>query len=252
MRRIRFTEPGTMIFPDVSRRDRQRELMDDPGISDEDHRLALRGLARLNQASGIVGTVWRELKPFARGSGRPLRVLDVACGSGDLAVGVGLRAARAGVPVQLWACDFSATALHATQARGKAAGIEIRTFQVDVTQDALEGEYDAVMSHLFFHHLEEDAIVSLLRRMDASAARLVLVTDLIRDRRGYSLAWLASRVLTRSKVVHTDALLSVRAALRPTELMGLADRAGLGGAAVRQVWPRRMVFTITKGGVSAR
>jgi len=240
-----------MVFPDLSRRDRQPELMDDPAIPDDKHRLALRGLARLNRASGIVGTVWRALEPLARELKEPIRVLDMACGSGDLAVGVGERAARAGVPMALSGCDLSPTALDATLARARGAGLAIHTFEADVTKNALEGEYDAVMSHLFFHHLEEDAIVDLLRRMEASARRLVLVTDLIRDRHGYALAWLASRVLTRSSVVHVDALLSVRAALRPDELTSLAERAGLGGASVRQVWPRRMVLTVEKGGADA-
>ena len=237
-----------MIFPDLSVRDRQPELMDEPTIGDAEHQWALRGLARLNRASAIASTVWRVLKPVARDAHAPLRVLDIACGSGDLIVEIGQKAARAGVPLSLSACDISETALHVVHERGVAAGIDITTLQADVTQQTPEGEYDVVMSHLFFHHLDETAIVDLLRQMDTLAKRLVLVTDLIRDRRGYALAWLASRVLTRSPVVHVDALLSVAGALRPDELAHFAKEAEVSELHIDEVWPRRMVLTIRKGG----
>ncbi len=58
--------------------------MDDAAIDAATHQHALRGLARLNTASGIVRTVEGELR--RRFGSQPLSVLDVAAGSGDLAV----------------------------------------------------------------------------------------------------------------------------------------------------------------------
>ena len=99
------------------------------------------------------------------------------------------------------------------------------------------------MCHLFVHHLPEDRIVRLLASMRARARRAVVITDLVRSRLGHALALGASRALTRSRVVHVDAPRSVRAALSPRELGGLARRAGLGDAGIRRVWPERMMLT---------
>jgi hypothetical protein len=43
---------------------------------------------------------------------------------------------------------------------------------------------------------------------------------------------LASRLVTRSPVVHTDAVLSVRAAFTKPELLSLAERAGMPSASL--------------------
>jgi 2-polyprenyl-3-methyl-5-hydroxy-6-metoxy-1,4-benzoquinol methylase len=235
-----------LVFPDLSRRDRRPEVMDDPGIAGGPHRRALAGLARLNRASGIAGAVWRRALASVCGAGRPVRVLDVACGSGDVIVDLARLAAREGVRLSATGWDRSATAVEEARRRAGAAGIEAEFVVGDAVRGPLAGEYDAVMTHLFLHHLAEEDIVGLLSAMGRVAGRLVVATDLVRDRRGYALAWAASRVLTRSPVVHADALLSVRAALRPAELSACARGAGLE-ASVERVWPRRMMLVARQG-----
>lgn len=235
------------MFPDLATRDRRPEVMDDPAIGEVEHRAALRGLGRLNRVSGIAGPVWRVLRGVAREAGRPIRVMDVACGGGDLLAAIGRRAAREDVSMALSGCDISATALGAAGRGVAAAGVEAEFFRVDVLADGIPGAFDVVMCHLFLHHLDDADIERLLGRMWSGADRMVLATDLVRDRRGYALAWAASRALTRSAVVHTDALLSVRAALRPEELRGCAGRARLERVEVREFWPRRMMLTAAKG-----
>lgn len=222
----------------LDRRDRRPELMDDPSLDEAAHRRALAGLARLNAASGIAWRVSRELD--RRFGDEPLRVLDVAAGSGDLAVRLASRSRGRG---RVFAtCDISETACRATTERARAMGLEVEATTVDVLAAPLPAGYDVVMCHLFLHHLDEQDIVRLLASMRAAAGRGVLVTDLTRTRAGYALAWLASRALTRSPVVHTDALLSVRGALTVDELRGLAGEAGLGEARIRRVWPERMML----------
>ena len=68
--------------------------------------------------------------------------------------------------------------------------------------------------------------------MAAAAKRTVVVNDLVRSGLNLALVGAASRLLTRSPVVHTDAVLSVRAALTRTELVAMAKRAGLDDCVV--------------------
>lgn len=223
----------------LAQRVRSPELMDDPALGVRAHEAALRGLARLNRVSGIRGPIWRELRELAGGA--RCGVVDVAAGSGDLVVSLGRRAEREGVPISFTACDISDVACASIRDRAGRAGIAIEVRQGDVLRDDVE-TCDVAMCHLFLHHLDDEQIVSLLGRMRRAARRGVIVTDLVRSQRGYALAWLASRFLTRSRVVRVDALLSVRAALTPAELRALASRAGVEGVMVRRVWPERMLL----------
>lgn len=225
----------------LAHRDRRDEVMDDPGLDAAEHARALAGLARLNRLSMIAPKVWRALKPLAaRG---PLRVLDVAAGSGDLVVNLARRARRDNIDMCFGACDISDFACGQITNRAAAEGLEIDVYRLDALRDPLPGGYGVVMCHLFLHHLDGPDAAGLLGRMRSAAGRGVFATDLVRSVRGYGLALIASRIATRSRVVHTDALLSVRAAFTPAELADLAERAGLLGARIRTVWPQRMVLT---------
>lgn len=226
---------------DLSRRRLEPETMDDPNLEPGLHALALKGLARLNAVSGIHRSVWRELEPmFAEGT---RDVVDVAAGSGDL---VAELAQRAGDAVRFKATDVSERACAAVRDRAGREGLEIQALRMDALREGVPA-CDVAMCHLFLHHLTEGEIVSLLRSMRDSARVGVVITDLRRTRTGYALAWLASRVLTRSCVVHRDALLSVRAALNEEELGGLAEQAGMSNASVRRFWPERMMLVWRAG-----
>jgi hypothetical protein len=92
---------------------------------------------------------------------------------------------------------------------------------------------------LVLHHLDEDEAVRLLRTLSTTARWLVIVSDLDRSRLGLLLAWLGTRLLSRSPVVHVDSLRSVRAAFTRGEAASLAARAGLTSWRLTTHWPCR-------------
>ena len=71
---------------------------------------------------------------------------------------------------------------------------------------------------------------------------MILLFDLDRSRVGYLAAATVPRLLTRSPIVHTDALRSVRAAFTAEEARALAHEAGLSGAIVRRRFPFRWML----------
>ncbi|MEO8271245.1 MAG: hypothetical protein ABI557_16100, partial [Aureliella sp.] len=78
--------------------------------------------------------------------------------------------------------------------------------------------------------------------MSSAARRLVLIEDLLRSRLGFVLCWAGVRLLTRSKVVHIDGPLSVRAAFTLREIKGLLNEAGWSDAQLSQRWPERFLI----------
>lgn len=230
-----------MLAPNLHRRDRRPEWMDDPNIPPELHAAALAGLRTLNTISRSTVALWGPLRRLARRLDRPLRVLDVACGAGDALVGLAGAARREGVPLRGRGVDLSDFALGCARTyhakREPGAGLEWE--RADALAGPLPAGFDAVVSTLFLHHLDEGDGRTLLARMGEAAGSLVLVNDLIRSRASYAAVWLASWA-TRSPVVRVDGPLSVRAAYTVPELRRLARSAGLSDARIAVSWPARM------------
>ena len=230
-------------FSSLSRRDRQPELMDQPELVTTEHVSALRGLARVNWISRSEAIFWKTLRAAAREQSAPLRVLDVACGGGDVTVSLARHARRAGLAVRLAGCDKSDLALEVARRRAAEAGEPVEFFRQDVLQEPLPAGFDVVICSLFLHHLDDSEAVAVLRSMSQAAARAVLVNDLARSRCGYLLAVLGSRLLSRSRIVHVDGPRSVVAAFTSDEALRLCGRAGLQGATISRHWPQRYLLT---------
>jgi len=216
--------------------------MDQPGINPADHEEALQGLARINALSGSAAILWRPLLTLAREQNRPLSVLDVAAGGGDILTGLARRARSAGIALRLEGCDRSAVAVTHAQRRADERQLPIRFFTWDALLDPPPGEYDVMTTSLFLHHLDEPEAVLLLRRMKEMARHLVLVNDLERGPLGWALAWLGTRLLSRSVIVHIDGPLSVEGAFTCAEVRRLARRAGLDGTTVTRRFPCRFLL----------
>jgi 2-polyprenyl-3-methyl-5-hydroxy-6-metoxy-1,4-benzoquinol methylase len=220
--------------------------MDAPDLDPTRHVQALRALARVNRVSGVAARVWKDVLHMSRdrgvqGGGEPLRLLDVACGGGDVMLDVARRARSAGIPLEVHGCDVSPVALeHGCRAAARR-GLAAIFLERDVLTEGLPGRYDLVCSSLFHHHLSHEDAVDLLRGM-ANAGDHVLVQDLLRGTLGYVLAWSGLRLLSRSEVARVDGPLSVRAAFSLPEVRTMAAEAGLSGAVIRRGWPERFIL----------
>jgi len=228
--------------------------MDAEDLDPVRHVQALRALARVNRVSLVAARVWREVLHLSRGSRdrssrgrrdrkehRPLRILDVACGGGDVMVDLARRAQQASLPLVVQGCDLSPVALEHARREAGRRGVAAEFFARDVLADGLPGGYDLVCSSLFHHHLSREDAVELLRGM-AEAGRRVLVQDLLRGTLGYLLAWSGLRLLSRSEVAHVDGPRSVRAAFTLPEVRAMAAEAGYVGEVIRRGWPERFIL----------
>lgn len=218
------------------------ELMDDPAIDPAEHAHALRGLARLNALSGISRQLYPILKHQAALLDRPLTIVDVATGSADLPVALLCRAKRDGVRLDFTACDISDVALANAAERASSAGVDLTTKHLNALNEELPPA-DVVTCALFLHHLWDDEVTTVLHRMVAAANRLVLVSDLRRGPWGTTLATIVPRLMTRSHVVHVDAVRSARAALSIGEARSLTRGISKGGSwRIDRAFPARMLI----------
>ena len=221
------------------------EKMDDPTLDRTQHVRALNGLRRINAWSRTASTLWREIALVAsEQNGRPLKVLDVACGGGDLAVSLARYAKKQGIEIEVHGCDISPTAVeHATDNAQRNGVTSSRFYVHNALEQTLPEQYDVITCTLFLHHLQDHEVVALLQNVAQSVQHTLLADDLIRNRTGYWLAQLGCRVLSRSPIVHYDGPASVRGAYTMDEMKALAAKAGLAGVEFRKHWPERYLMS---------
>lgn len=233
-----------MTMLGVKERVRKPELMDQPGLDPVLHRRALAGLRRVNRVSGTVGQFWQPIRQLAAEfPGRTIRVLDLASGGGDVALGLAGLARRGNLSIEVHGCDISPVAVQHAEEQARRAGLEsARFFLHDALGGPLPEDYDVVICSLFLHHLEQRDVIKVLQRMAEGTKYLVLVDDLRRSALGYAMAWVGCRLLTRSPIVHTDGPRSVEAAFTLDEVARLAEQAGLSDARLTCHWPERFLL----------
>ncbi len=218
------------------------ELMDDLSLDAELHRQALRGLERINALSLTAETFWKPIKEFYLSEKKPLRILDIASGAGDILTRLALKTRKENLPFVFEGCDFNSQAVDYANHRAKIRNLPVSYFLHDALRDPMPERFDIVINSLFLHHLSEDGLGQFFKTLHASRARLLLICDLKRSRAGLSLAYLGTRLLSRSRIVHWDGPQSVRAAFTTAEILQFVDSAGLPKPRLQTVWPQRYLL----------
>ena len=232
----------------IAQRRRTMELMDQPELDPHLHVAALNGLRRINSISRSAAILWPSIAEAASELyPAPLRVLDLACGGGDNALAISQLARYADLAVEVCGCDISPVAI--SEARRSAESFRFNPgnfFQLDVLKQPLPTGFHVITCSLFLHHLTQEDATFLIRKMAEATQRLVLISDLRRTWRGLALAWAGSRLLTRSPIVHTDAVRSVAGAFVESEIATLTAQNGLDGCVITLHWPQRWLLWWSK------
>jgi ubiquinone/menaquinone biosynthesis C-methylase UbiE len=210
------------------------ELLDLPDLDPAELAANLRDIHTVNRLAGGAATVLRHLPGLVCHvpRGRPVEILDLAAGCGDIPREVAAWAARNGRPLRLTVTDRSPQILD--EARRTLADIPGMSFVVcDARAVPLpDRSSDIVLCSLALHHFAPHDAVRVLREMDRLCRTGFIVNDIRRCAAGYFAAWAASRIATRNRLTRHDMPLSVRRAYTPDELRDLLRQARVGDAAV--------------------
>jgi ubiquinone/menaquinone biosynthesis C-methylase UbiE len=118
---------------------------------------------------------WRpRLVERAVGSGAPTRILDLGCGTGEMALAI----ARASQAVTVIGVDGDAEVLRRAAAKARAEGVELELHEALAGSIPLaDADVDCVVSTLMFHHLAPTAKRAALaeaRRVLAPGGKLLI------------------------------------------------------------------------------
>lgn len=236
----------------IRERHRRDELMDRPDAPAAELRRSLSDLRAVNRWLGGTRTLLGLVAPLLeRVTERPIRVLDVATGSGDIPVALARWAAQRGEGIEVTAADLHPGALAA--AREVTSGIpSIRVVAADATElPFATGSFHVATCCTALHHFEDDDAVRVLRELRRVATHGVVVLDLRRSVAALAgVGLLAATVWRRHHITRHDGPVSVRAAFTAGELLGIAERAGYPSPVVRGHSFIRLSLTEATGGES--
>ena len=146
--------------------------------------------------------------------------------------------------MRLTLLDVSEVAIEEQHRVAHSTGVEIENAVHDCLSQPLPGGFDVITCSLFMHHLENREVVKLLQSMESASHQAIVICDLDRSRLNLGLVAIASRLLSRSSVVHHDAICSVKGAFTRDEFRTLAESALLRPVLVESSFPCRFISVI--------
>jgi SAM-dependent methyltransferase len=217
--------------------------MDGGDLSLEESERALADLARVNRRLLGYGPVTRTLLPRLRatwkgrlaardsksnrgpGASRPIRILDIGTGSGDVVQALADKARAQGVELQVVGLDSKLRHLLSGR-RAHPGQPDPGHFRVVASADALpfaDGAVDWSLSTLFFHHFGSATNRRILAEMRRVASAGAAVVDLRASRWLRRLIGIGLRLGGAGPVATTDGHLSAASAWSPAQVRALID-----------------------------
>jgi SAM-dependent methyltransferase len=217
------------------------EHLDDPGLPCDEMRRSLEDLRMVNHRWGATRVLERHLRARIHALGnRPITILDVGAGSGDVASRLQGALRNSGNHVRVTALDIQWRHLRV----GRVLSVEP---PASVTADAFRlpfatGAFDLAVSTLFFHHFSPEENRELLREISRVARHGFAFLDLRRHRLPELFVSVAGRLFFRARISVEDGAASVRQAYTPEEALRIAEVTAPGSRA-RRVFPFRWLLT---------
>ncbi|MBA3534543.1 MAG: methyltransferase domain-containing protein [Ardenticatenales bacterium] len=214
-----------MTLLDLAQRVDTPELLDEGQGSEAEAYQSLEDLRRLNRFLFGVHVTLHPLTQWLRESPKPVTVLELGTGSGQMAQALARWAAHEYQAVRVLALDLIPR--HLTLARHWNHMAETPHVLL-VGSNALHlplanQSVDFVTSSLFLHHFDEDALRALFAECRRVARRGLVMSDLWRHPLPFYLyKGLAEPLFVRSPITHEDSTASFRRAYRPAEIARIA------------------------------
>lgn len=236
---------ATIYFAERSKQD---ELMDTEPVGFEEFKACLVDLARVNRLSLAYRPTLAFLDRLVengRNLGRPIEVVDVGSGYGDMLREIDAWALRRDVAVSLTGVDLNPwSRLAATEATSPSRKINW------VTADAFAYDpprrIDVVVSSLFAHHLPDPLVARFLGWMEANARLGWFVNDLHRHPLPYHFFRHFAKLARLHRFVQHDGPVSIARAFVASDWHRLLAEAGIDPAAVEIRWMMPFRLTVAR------
>lgn len=214
------------------------EQMDAEGLDPSIYARVLKDLAQVNTVTMARRPTLSFLNRVTARSSRPLRILDIGFGDGDMLRRIAHWAKARQQAVELVGIDLNPRSAEAAMTR-TSASLPI-TYRTGDYADLADAPWDVILSSLVAHHMTHDQLVTFLRFMDQHAQRGWFINDLHRHGFAYAGYPLLARVAGWHRIVREDGTLSIARSYRPAEWPPILAEAGVHNARVFRTFPFRL------------
>lgn len=197
------------------------ELLDRPGLDPGQMADSFREVWGVNRYLGGLAALQRHLAPWLHRW--DLSLLDVAGGTGDVAVALQRWGRRNGANIAATVVDNHPQVLDIARGRSGLQVVDGDARQLPFADE----QFDVAVCNLALHHFEPADAARVLREMDRVTRLGWVVCDLERHALAYASARLLALVLWRNPITRHDGPLSVRRSYRPAEVADLIRSNGL-------------------------
>jgi len=225
----------------LRRLENARERMDEEGLDPAVLAGDLERIEQVNRHLGGLRSMRASLADLV-GPGTILSVIDVGCGSGDVARALAALCERTGCAVQIVAVDRHGQILGLARSRTPVAtGIDF-VHADGLTLPFRDDSFDVAMMSLALHHFEGEARARMLRELARVARRRVIINDLERCWPNYLGARLLALTLWMTNpLARHDGPVSVLRSFTASELRRELSLAGLTDVTVVRHFFYRLV-----------
>lgn len=231
----------------LEKRSSEEEIMDDLSIGGPIIDQTLRELNTINKYLGGDSVTLSALKMIVRKNSmsrdKPIRIVDMGCGGGDMLMKISKWATRENLEVELIGIDANPHIIKYATEHCSDYKIEFRC--EDVLEQVLDSNsIDIVISTLFLHHFDENQCLGLIEKWSLATRIGVIINDIHRHMIAYySIKWLTS-IFSKSGMVKNDAALSVKRAFRSNEIQKLLPTSDSYTSTINWCWAFRWKIVI--------
>lgn len=228
---------------DFSKRHREEELMDNPGVSPEDLKRTYEDIGRANRLlGGDVDTMDALAELISKHPQKSYSIIDVGCGNGVMLRKICRFFRKRDLRVQLRGIDLNEKAIDLAKEASQEYP-EIKFEAVDIIQkESLDLKADIVISTLTLHHISENHVPLFLQRLVKMAHIGIIINDLQRSRSAYYLFKLFSVIFIKTKIAKNDGLVSIRSGFTKKELLQYSNSLPDHDHEIRSKWAFRYVW----------
>lgn len=219
----------------MSTRSAEKEKLDDLSLLGEPLHKTLLSLEWINRWLGNHRAVISSILSICEKEKRPLHIVDLGCGGGDLMLAIAKALRRKNIQFVITGIDGNGNNL--AYAEEKCAGFgEINFLQADILHDEFKiAPCDILISSHFIYHFSEEGLIRFLGNNSPVIARAIIFSELEWSRFAMLLFKLGRFLLPISKLAKQDGLLAIKRSFTKKEWLSILQKTGISSFSLQRV-----------------
>lgn len=235
-------------MPDINteKRSLQSEIMDDFDLKGAELRRTLQDLENINSWLGGNTITKAGINKLNISKAEPIKIVDIGCGNGAMLRELSIWGKRKGFNFELIGVDANPYAIEIAEELSE--DFENVTFlcQNIFSEEFRKTEYDILLCTLTLHHFKDSQIPELLHQFYEQSRVGIVINDLQRSKKAYSLFKAFCAVFVNNEIARKDGLISILRGFKKSDIEKYMNTINVKSYHVEWKWAFRYLWVIEK------